>query len=187
MRCVRSGGGASKKMLPDTPSSCRGIAVGACHWAPAIHADGGAPTVVEDEAGVRVLEGVLGVGVEVGCGVGCTSPAVAAVAGNRRLIFSVKAALLGMLAGGTTISAEENSASATLSSTVISAARSRHATHPPARAASSTQRRFATARGRPCNSGSGSGGGGAFAWGGGTGGAFRCTGGQEWDMAASGV
>ena len=132
VRCVRSGGGASRKTLPDTPSSCCGIAVGACHCAPAIQADGGAPMVVEDEAGVRVREGVLGVGVLVE-GVACgTALAVTAVAGSRRCILCVRSALLGMLAGGTNISAEENSASATLSSTVMAAAKSRQAAQPPA-------------------------------------------------------
>ena len=46
-------GGASKKTLPDTPSSCGGGVAGGCHCTPAIHADGGAPKVVEEEAGVR--------------------------------------------------------------------------------------------------------------------------------------
>ena len=45
---------------------------------------------------------------------------------------AVRSALLGMLAGGTNISAEENSASATLSSTVMAAAKSRQAAQPPA-------------------------------------------------------
>ena len=90
--------------------------------------------MVEEEAGVRVLDGVLGVGVLVDVAPCGTSLAVAAVAGRRRFIVSVRAAAFGILAGSTTMSADENSAKASRSSTVISAARSRQATQPPARA-----------------------------------------------------
>ena len=81
---VRSGGGASKNTLPETPSSCGGPAVGACHRNPPIHSAGGAPIVVEDEAGVLVIDGEQGAGVEVVCVGGGTWSAVAAVAGSRR-------------------------------------------------------------------------------------------------------
>ena len=115
--------------------------------------------------------------VVVGVGLGCTALAVAAVAGKRLLICALKVSAFGMLAGGTTMSTEENSASATLSSTVISAAKACHATHPPLCAASRTQRRFATVSGSPVSSFSGSGGGALD-----LAGTLRGMGGQE-DMA----
>ena len=96
--------GASRKTLPETPSSCAGVVVGGCHATCPAQDDGGAPMVAVDEVG-RAVDGVPGV-LEVGNGVlvgkvvlevlgAATFLVVAAVAGKMPLIVSASSAGLG--------------------------------------------------------------------------------------------